>query len=192
MNIASFDEFKLNEIGDRIITPKIVKRFSWSIADLRKVFFYNVEIENDVYQVVIQIYNPTEKSAIKMDFGKLDIVNDQLSMDMTNSHLMLEVMSNLVGVFKQWVEEYPGNETIFSIIIGGKSEVKGDSRRSRIYDEYIKRNVERFGVKIKEAVDITKEWVEAYPEDALSKVTKYRIEPISLDKIRKYCNDTII
>ena len=187
MMIKKFDEFKLNEIGDRIKAPHILKRLSWPSTTMGKngtTFFYNIEIQGDTYQVVIQILEKGDATALKIDFGKL--VKDNLSVDMTNDHIMLEVMSNLVGVVKEWLQDYPGNKKIVSIIVGGKSEIEGDGRRSRIYDAIIKKNVERFGVKIKEVVDITSEWVKEVPEDRLSKVLKYRIEPITLEQMRKH------
>lgn len=189
-----FEEWKkLNEIGDRIKTPKILKRFNWPFDTKgnrgSKTFFYDIEMEKDVYQVVIQILTNGDKSSIKIDFGR--IVEGNLSMDMTNSGIMLELMSNLVGTIKEWLQDYKGNETIYSIIVGAKMEHGLDFRRAKIYDAYLKNNFKKMGIQVREEFDITDEWRKEFPDDNQSKMTKYRLEPISLDTMRKAISNRI-
>lgn len=178
---------KLNEIGDRIITPSIIKKYDWPFDttgnDDGKTFFYNIQIDETVYVICIQLITRENKTALKIDFGKSS--NGNMTADMTNLNNMLKVMSNLVGVFKEWLKDYKGNETIYSVIIEGKSEFSDDVRRSKIYDSYTKSYLQKINCDVKEIADITAEWTVGAPSNhPLSKVLKYRIEPVTLDKIR--------
>jgi hypothetical protein len=192
--MKSFTEFKLNEIGDRIKTPHQIKKSSLTRpidgGKTGKTFFYDFQIGDDPYQVVIQIISNSQgDSALKIDFGR--IVEDEISVEMTNKNNMLEVMSNLVGVVKEWLQEYPGNERIVSIVIGSKLEYQGDFRRPNIYDSIMKKNVNKFGVKIREVLDITPEFKKEFPQYNNIKFFKYRIEPTNLNQMRKAIQNQI-
>ena len=186
--MKNFTEWeKLNEIGDRVITPAIIKKYDWPFDttgnDDGKTFFYNIQIDETIYVVCIQLITNGNMTALKIDFGKYSKGN--MTADMTNLNNMLKVMSNLMGVFKEWLKSYDGNETIYSVIIEGKSEFSDDDRRSKIYDSYTKSYLQKIGCNVKEIVDITAEWTKGNPAGhPLSKVLKYRIEPVTLDKIR--------
>jgi hypothetical protein len=188
-----FNEWKkLNEIGDRISVPDIVKKqtlpFSLDGKDSGKTFMYDIKVKNEFYRIVIQLMTHENKTALRIDFGNLvdhPITGKEMSMKMTNSNIMLEVMSNLIGVIEEWLNDYEGDETIYTIVVIAKAESESDTRRSNIYDLYIRKNIEKLGSSVKEVVDISKEWSKKFPEEAQSKVTKFRIDPISLDKIRK-------
>jgi hypothetical protein len=188
-----FNEWKkLNEIGDRISAPYIVKKqtlpFSLDGKDSGKTFMYDIKVKNEFYRIVIQLMTHENKTALRIDFGNLvdhPITGKEMSMKMTNSNIMLEVMSNLVGVIEEWLNDYEGDETIYTIVVIAKTESESDTRRSNIYDLYIRKNIEKLGSSVKEVVDISKEWSKKFPEEAQSKATKFRIDPISLDKIRK-------
>jgi hypothetical protein len=133
--------------------------------------------------ICIQLITRENKTALKIDFGKSN--NGNFTSDMTNLNNMLKVMSNLVGVFKEWLKDYKGNETIYSVIIEGKSEFFNDDRRSKIYDSYTKLYLQKINCDVKEIVDITAEWTKGEANGhLLSKVLKYRIEPVTLNKIR--------
>lgn len=112
-------------------------------------------------------------------------MENEISVEMTHKNNMLEVMSNLVGVVNRWLQEYPGNEKIVSIVIGSKLEYPEDIRRPNIYDAIVKKNVNEFGVKIKEVVDITPIWKKKFPKYIDFKILKYRIQPTTLDQMRK-------
>ena len=179
--MKSFKEWrKINEIGDRITTPVISK-----INRLSENFFlYDIVIDSVTYIVCIQLFTNDHKTAIKIDFGKS--VNGNLSNEMTNFNIVLKIMSNLAGVFREWLKDYTGNEKIVSIIVAGKSEFLSDERRSNIYDFFVKKNLEKLGTHVIEVVDITEAWFEESHEEVSGKILKYRIDPITLDEMRNF------
>lgn len=186
-HINLFDIFskekRLNEIADRIIDPIIVNKSSSGSGWVR-VFYYDIVIRGNVYKISIQLIGK-EKYAIQIDFG-ISLGEFEMSNELTNSNIMLEVMSNLVGVFKQWLKDYKGNDVIQSFIITGKSEFSGDHRRSSIYDAYIKKILGKLGVNVIETLDITDDWNMLFSINTLGRTMKYVIEPITLDKMRLY------
>ncbi len=100
-------------------------------------------------------------------------------------------MSNLVGVVNRWLQEYPGNEKIVSIVIGSKLEYPEDIRRPNIYDAIVKKNVNKFGVKIREVVDITSTFKKNFPQENNIKFLKYRIDPTNLNQMREAIQNQI-
>lgn len=189
--IKSFAEFRLNEIGDRVITPNIIKKSS-HLYPLEgrngKSFLYDLEIGDETYRIFIQIIsNNKGDSALKIDFTRIVAahIGEIYDYEIINKNLMLKVMSNLLGVLREWLFEYQGNEKIVSIIMVAKVENDDDIRRSNIYDAIMKKNLDRFGVKIKEVVDITSIWKKKFPKHWDDKILKYRIQPTTLDQMRK-------
>jgi hypothetical protein len=189
--MKSFVEFKLNEIGDRINTPHIIKKTSHPFpleGGNGKSFLYDLEIEDETYRIFIQIIsNNKGDSALKIDFTRIvgAHLGEIYDYEIINKNLMLKVMSNLLGVLRDWLFDYQGNEKIFSIIMGAKVENDDDIRRSNIYDAIMKKNLDRFGVKIKEVVDMTSIWKKGFPNSGDLKILKYRIQPTTLDQMRK-------
>lgn len=190
--MKSFIEFRLNEIGDRINTPHIIKKSSHPYplegGENGKSFLYDLEIEDETYRIFIQIIsNNKGDSALKIDFTRIvgGIFGEIYDYEIINKNLMLKVMSNLLGVLREWLFEYQGNEKIVSIIMAAKVENDNDIRRSNIYDAIMKKNLDRFGVKIKEVVDMTSIWNKGFPNSRDLKISKYRIQPTTLDQMRK-------
>jgi len=187
IKMKSFVEFRLNEIGDRVNTPHILKKLSYPFpleGENGKSFLYDLEIGDETYTIFIQIItNDKGDSALKIDFAR--IVGEVFSYEIINKNIMLKVMSNLLGVLREWLFEYPGNEKIVSILMLAKVENDDDIRRSHIYDAIMKKNLDRFGVKIKEVVDITPIWKKKFPKNIDFKILKYRIQPTTLDQMRK-------
>jgi len=189
--MKTFVEFRLNEIGDRINTPHIIKKTSHPYpleGENGKSFLYDLEIEDETYRIFIQIIsNNKGDSALKIDFTRIvpGLLGEIYDYEIINKNIMLKVMSNLLGVLREWLFEYPGNEKIVSILMLAKVENDDDIRRSHIYDAIMKKNLDRFGVKIKEVVDITPIWKKKFPKNIDFKILKYRIQPTTLDQMRK-------
>jgi len=189
--MKSFAEFKLNEIGDRINTPHIIKKTSHPYpleGENGKSFLYDLEIGDETYRIFIQIIsNNKGDSALKIDFTRIvpGLLGEIYDYEIINKNLMLKVMSNLLGVLRDWLFDYQGNEKIVSIMMGAKVENADDIRRSNIYDAIMNKNLDRFGVKIKEVVDMTSIWNKGFPNSRDLKILKYRIQPTTLDQMRK-------
>jgi hypothetical protein len=160
-----------------------------------------VKIKGKVYMVQIELSGKKEAAIIKIDFmlQVKDIISkDSYSDIKTNYGNPLEVMANVVGVFKYWLSQdmkqsFSGeivnskDMNIVGLWIGAKSEEEGDARRANIYDYFLKKNLKNIGIDIIEKKDITKI---APPE--MSGVgtpnriilNQYKITPITIEKIR--------
>lgn len=175
--------YKLNEIGDRIVNPEITKRMTVPSFTGGTAHLYSFKIGNDTYMAIISIQKAENGGHyILLGFDRPDKYGN-IPMEMTHSNMPINILSNVMGAFGQWLIEYPGNETIVSIVFSGKAEGQGDTRRSKIYDTYIKRSIENFGLSIESQEDITDEWPYYVPTGTTT--TEYKITPLTIPEIRE-------
>lgn len=189
-NILYFNKFKLNEIATTAVIPNIIKKF---VSINNSVF--HIYVKNDIYLVNIELMGNIDEAVLKIDF-MLQTAENEYSDNITNKGDVLLIMSNVVGVIKYWLsldieQPYAGQIVNFKdIVIKGiwvvaKSEIKGDRRRSNIYDYYLLKNFEKIGIDIIEKKDITKNYKDRYklPEDEII-VMQYKITPTTINNLR--------
>lgn len=152
-NILYFNKFKLNEIATNEVIPNIIKEF---VSINNSVF--HIYVKNDIYLVNIELMGNIDESVLKIDF-MLQTTENEYSDNITNKGDVLLIMSNVIGVIKYWLsldieQPYAGQLVNFKDIVikciwvVAKSEIKGDRRRSNIYDYYLLKNFEKIGIDI--------------------------------------------
>ena len=159
-----------------------------------------IKVKNKTYMVQIALNGGKEAAVIKIDFMlqvKDIITNNSYSDVKTNYGNPLEVMANIVGVFKYWLtqdmeQSFSGDFVNFKDInivglwIGAKSEEEGDDRRANMYDYYLQKNFKRMGINIIEKKDITKKAPEISGVGTENHMilNQYKITPITINELR--------
>jgi len=194
--ITSFNYFLIKEIADTVVEPNIIKQF----LSINQSTFW-IKIKDRIFIVNLGLHGGIEGAVLKIDFMLQVIENDKetYSSIKTNEGDPLLVMSNVVGVIREWLSSDMGEQsfsgefvdfsdvTLIGLWINSKSEVDDDRRRSNMYRYYITKNFEKLGIKILEEKDITKSWNDSNDVDTDEKYIfmQYKIEPITIGEIRK-------
>lgn len=165
---------KINEIADRIISPKYLSGSEWGIGN-RYQSFYEIEIDNEKYAVLFDLIPTKNKSyfKLKIDFSVHEI-GSKYGYRTTGKNTPLLVMSNIIGVIKKYLSRKNlSNVILDGFIIKSKSDVKGDTRRFDIYNYYLKKYFGKIGLNI--IKEISRESKDFSKNNFI--LTKYIIEP---------------
>jgi hypothetical protein len=182
-DILKYTEF-LNEMWDKIPDINVINRIPARDEDMT----YEFEIDGFMYQVFILVRR-REDNAVSLEIhfsSKSKSTDSEYSDSLTGRNNMQDVMGSVWWAVKEWAKERSKGGNLISLIVGAKSELKNDNRRSRIYANFIAKKAQEAGMIITKITDITEIYNTTILRnpDLLSTVTKYSIDSFPLDRLK--------
>lgn len=184
-NILRYQQF-LNEMWDTNV----------SINPIRKDFredetaTYEFILDGSSYQVFIvcrRYDDSPEDFQLELHFSSKKEGSNEFTNELTGKNNMQKVMAGVWKSIIQWSKDVCKGGYLVSLIISAKSEIKGDSRRSRIYSDFIARKAAEFGMKIKGSEDISdvyNELASSFGGWTESITTKYFVDKFPIDRLK--------
>jgi hypothetical protein len=181
---------RLNEIGDRVIQPKVR-----SHGGNMRSYEYTIDIGQDEYLVVISNdmvdedfdYSDYE---MKIDFA-IDDGHNMFVPELSGRNMPFEVLGHIAGVIERYLlkdlphmltgvaGKYLSDRTIrfTQIFIGAKEEYEGDSRRLNMYQKYAVNLLAQLGMKVQKSWNGSTTY-DGYPVQYVRmKIDPYEIQP---------------
>jgi len=182
--IIKYSQF-INEMWDTIPEIQILKK------DIREEdAIYEFNIDDIPYQVLIttrRYDDNKEDLQLEIHFSAKPQGGSKYTTELTGRNNMQKVMGSVWYCIIQWAKEVCKGGYLISLIISAKSEEKGDSRRAKIYSDFIARKASQVGIKISGEEDISKVYDEisiALGGSSDSVTTRYSIDKFPIDKLR--------
>jgi hypothetical protein len=180
-HIKLFEGF-LNEMWDSDLDIKI-SRVKVNGEDAT----YEFEVDGSTYTVFIYLTRSDDSDDFSLELHFSVNKDGKYSNDLTGKNNMQRVMSGVWKCVIDWAKNVSKGGHLCMLMISGKSEEKGDTRRIRIYGDFLARKASQIGMKITGSEDITdlyKEISDAFGGSGDTITYKYYVDGFPIGRLK--------
>jgi hypothetical protein len=180
-HIKLFEGF-LNEMWDSDLDIKISK-----VKVNGEDATYEFEADGSTYTVFIYLTRSDDSGDFSLELHFSVNKDGKYSNDLTGKNNMQRVMSGVWKCVIDWSKNVSKGGYLCMLMISGKSEEKGDTRRIRIYGDFLARKASQIGMKITGSEDITdlyKEISDAFGGSGDTITYKYYVDRFPIENLK--------